>query len=55
VEAVFDYNEPEVSKKIKSLSNGSIKIAFDGIGVNGSTKLTAEAMSDAGGKIVTIV
>lgn len=55
VEAVFDYRDPEASKKIKALSNGSIKIAFDGIGVDGSTKRTAEAMSDDGGKIVTIV
>jgi NADPH:quinone reductase-like Zn-dependent oxidoreductase len=55
VEAVFDYRDPEVSKKIKAASNGSIRIAFDGIGVGGSTKLAAEAMSDAGGKIGTIV
>jgi len=54
VDAVFDYRDSEAAKKIKSLSNGSIKIAFDGIGVNGSTRLTAEAMSDAGGKIVII-
>jgi hypothetical protein len=44
-----------VSKKIKAASNGSIKIAFDGVGADGSTKLAADAMSDAGGKIVTIV
>ena len=54
-EAVFDYRDPEVSQKIKAASSGSIRVAFDGIGVDASTKRAAEAMSDGGGKIVTIV
>ena len=54
-EAVFDYRDPEVSQKIKAASNGSIRVAFDGIGVEASTKRAAEAMGDGGGKIVTIV
>ena len=54
-EAVFDYRDPEVSQKIKAASNGSIRVAFDGIGVDASTKRAAEAMGDGGGKIVTIV
>jgi len=55
VEAVFDYKDPEVSKKIKDASNGSIKICVDGISEYGSTKLAAAAMSDQGGTIITLL
>jgi hypothetical protein len=51
---VFDYKDPEVSKKIKDASNGSIKVCLDGISEHGSTKLAANAMSDEGGKIITL-
>lgn len=51
---VFDYKDPEVSKKIKAASHGEIKICLDGISEYGSTKLAAEAMSDEGGQIVTL-
>jgi NADPH:quinone reductase-like Zn-dependent oxidoreductase len=54
VEAVFDYKDPEVSKKIKAASNGNIKLCVDGIAEHGSTKLAADAMSDAGGKIIVL-
>jgi hypothetical protein len=51
---VFDYKDPEVSKKIKEASGGRIKVCMDGISEHGSVKLAADAMSDEGGKIVTI-
>jgi hypothetical protein len=51
---VFDYKDPEVSRKIKDASNGSIKVCLDGISEYGSTKLAVDAMSDEGGKIVTL-
>jgi len=51
---VFDYKDPEVSKKSKEASNGSIKVCLDGISEHGSTKLAADAMSDEGGKIITL-
>ena len=51
---VFDYKDPEVSKKIKAASNGKIKICLDGISEYGSTKLAGEAMSNEGGEIVTL-
>jgi len=54
-EVVFDYRDPEVSKKIKEASNGSIKICLDGISEHGSFKLASEAMSDQGGKIVSLL
>jgi len=54
VAGVFDYKDPEVSKKIKDASNGTIKICLDGISQYGSTKLAADAMSDEGGTIITI-
>jgi hypothetical protein len=50
---VFDYKDPAVSKKIKDVSNGSIKVCLDGISEYGSTKLAADAMSE-GGKIITL-
>jgi hypothetical protein len=52
---VFDYRDPAAAATIKALSNGSIRVAFDGVGVQGSTRLVAEAMADEGGKVVTIV
>jgi len=55
VEAVFDYKDPEVSKKIKDASNGKIKICLDGISEYGTTKLAAAALSDEGGTIVTLL
>jgi len=55
VDEVFDYKDPEVSKKIKDASNGSIKICLDGFSEHGSTKLAAEAMSDEGGTIITLL
>jgi len=55
VAGVFDYKDPEVSKKIKDASNGTIKICLDGISEYGSTKLAADAMSDEGGTIVTLL
>jgi NADPH:quinone reductase-like Zn-dependent oxidoreductase len=53
-DAVFDYKDSEVSKMIKDASNGSIKVCLDGISEYGSTKLASDAMSDEGGKIVTL-
>jgi len=55
VEAVFDYKDPEVSKKLKDASNGKIKICLDGISEYGSTKLAAAALSDEGGTIATLL
>jgi len=54
VEAVFDYKDPDVSKKLKDASNGKIKICLDGISEYGSTKLAAAALSDEGGTIATL-
>ncbi|KIM83817.1 hypothetical protein PILCRDRAFT_87807 [Piloderma croceum F 1598] len=54
-DVVFDYKDPEVSKKIKEASNGTIKICLDGISEHGSTKLAADAMSDEGGKIIALL
>lgn len=51
---VFNYKDPEVSKKIKEASGGKIKISLDGISEHGSTELVAESLSDEGGKIVTL-
>ena len=53
--AVFDYRDPAAVVMIKALSNRSIRITFDGVGVQGSTRLVAEAMVDEGGKVVTIM
>jgi len=46
---------PRYQKKIKEASNGTIKICLDGISEHGSTRLAADAMSDEGGKIITLL
>jgi NADPH:quinone reductase-like Zn-dependent oxidoreductase len=56
-EEVFDYKDPEAPAKIKKWAEkyGGLKIAFDTFSEKGSTKLTADALSDDGGKIATIL
>ncbi|KAG9015063.1 hypothetical protein FRB90_004942 [Tulasnella sp. 427] len=52
---VFDYKDPDAPKRIREWGKGQIKHALDSISENGSTKLVAEALSEDGGKIVTIL
>jgi len=54
-DAVFDYRDPEVSRKIREWSGGSIDFALDCISEHGSTKLVAAAFGEKGGKIVTLL
>ena len=51
----FDYKDPEVSSKIKSASDGKIKLALDTMAKGGSSKIIAEALSSEGGKIATVL
>ncbi|KZP24623.1 GroES-like protein [Athelia psychrophila] len=53
-DAVFDYRDPEVAQKIKAASGGAIRVALDGISEFGSTVLAAQALSDEGGKVVSL-
>ncbi|KZP02114.1 NAD(P)-binding protein, partial [Athelia psychrophila] len=54
-DAVFDYRDPEVVQKIRTASGGRIRVALDGISEYGSTVLAAQALSDEGGKVVTLL
>jgi len=54
-EVVFDYRDPEAPKKIKEWSEGRIYHALDTVSLHGSTALAAEAFSDKGGTIITLL
>ncbi|KZP24625.1 NAD(P)-binding protein [Athelia psychrophila] len=54
-DAVFDYRDPEVVQKIRTASSGAIRVALDGISEFGSTALAAQALSDRGGKIISLL
>ncbi|VDB91962.1 unnamed protein product [Peniophora sp. CBMAI 1063] len=53
--ATFDYRDPDVSNKIKTASEGKIKVAVDTISEQGSVKIIVPALSSEGGKIATIL
>jgi len=51
---VFDYNDPETSKRIKQSTNNQLKHAVDAISEHQSPAQISEALSDEGG-IVSII
>lgn len=54
-DAVFDYRDPDVVKKIKEATGDSIHKALDAISEASSQKITIEAFAPGPGKIVTIL
>jgi len=56
-DAVFDYRDPDVSKKISKWGEeyGGIGAALDTISEQGSTKLVAQSLGSQGGNIITLL
>lgn len=54
-EAAFDYNDPDVSKKINEQTSDSVKLALDCISEGDSTKISGAAVSSSGGKIASLL
>jgi NADPH:quinone reductase-like Zn-dependent oxidoreductase len=54
-DAVFDYSDPEVGKKVRSASNDEVKHVYDTISTASSARIAADAMSSAGGKYTSIL
>lgn len=52
---VYDYRDPDASKKIKAASGGKIQAAVDTISEHGSVNIIVTALSPEGGKIATIL
>jgi len=48
-DAAFDYNDPETPKKIRELTNNSLKYALDTISEGKSAQICADSLSTAGG------
>ena len=51
----FDYNDPDVSKKISEYTSDSVKLALDCISEGDSTKISSAAISSSGGKIASLL
>ncbi|KAI0260230.1 zinc-binding oxidoreductase ToxD [Gloeopeniophorella convolvens] len=52
---VFDYRDPDVSVKIKALTNGNLSLAVDTISEGNSSKLVSDALSDDGGFVAALL
>ena len=52
---VFDYNDPEVSKKIKLSTGGKLVHAVDTISEKDTPRQISEALSDDGGRVATLL
>ncbi|THH17162.1 hypothetical protein EW146_g3605 [Bondarzewia mesenterica] len=52
---VFDYNDPEVSKKIKDSTQGKLTHAVDCISAGKTPVQISDALSDAGGTVAAIL
>ncbi|TFY82385.1 hypothetical protein EWM64_g1618 [Hericium alpestre] len=48
---VYDYNDPELAKKIKASTGGKLKHAVDTIAEKDTPKIVSESLSDEGGAI----
>ncbi|OSD08389.1 GroES-like protein [Trametes coccinea BRFM310] len=54
-DAVFDYKDPDVVKKIKDATGDSITKAVDAISLKDSQRISAEALAPSGGKVVLVL
>lgn len=52
---VFDYKDPDASKKVKEITNGQLKFAVDTISEKQTPQQIADALSDEGGMVSVIL
>ncbi|KAI0362627.1 GroES-like protein [Trametes cingulata] len=54
-DAVFDYKDPDVVKKIKEVTGDSVTKAVDAISLKESQGISAEVLAPSGGKVVLVL
>ncbi|KAF5349761.1 hypothetical protein D9758_010176 [Tetrapyrgos nigripes] len=54
IDDVFDYHDPDVSKKIKAYTNGKLRHAVDCICKEDTPKAISDALSDEGGTVSVV-
>ncbi|OCH84775.1 GroES-like protein [Obba rivulosa] len=54
-DAVFDYRDPEVVRKIKTATGDSVKAGFDTISLKDSQIMSAQVIGPDGGKVVLVL
>jgi NADPH:quinone reductase-like Zn-dependent oxidoreductase len=53
-EIVLDYNDSEISNKIREVTGGALRYAYEAVSSEGITAKIGKAMSEQGGSIVTV-